>query len=76
MTDERTARLLLSEEIDDPTLQRIDENLRPMERGYLNRRRIQIQRDIVEAEKAGDENRMRELDREKTELSRMLSTLK
>ncbi|HJW92467.1 MAG TPA: DNA primase [Thermoanaerobaculia bacterium] len=70
------SELLLSEEIDDPTLQRIDENLRPMERGYLNRRRIQIQRDIVEAEKAGDENRMRELDREKTELSRMLSTLK
>jgi hypothetical protein len=70
------SELLLSEEIDDPTLQRIDENLRPMERGYLNRRRIQIQRDIVEAEKAGDEERMRELDREKTELSRMLSTLK
>ena len=70
------SELLLSEEIDDPTLQRIDENLRPMERGYLNRRRIQIQRDIVEAEKAGDEMRLRELDREKTELSRMLSTLK
>lgn len=70
------SELLLSEEIDDPTLQRIDENLRPMERGYLNRRRIQIQRDIVEAEKAGDMERLRELDREKTELSRMLSTLK
>ncbi len=70
------SELLLSEEIDDPTLQRIDENLRPMERGYLNRRRIQIQREIVEAEKAGDSERLRELDREKTELSRMLSTLK
>jgi DNA primase len=70
------SELLLSEEIDDPTLQRIDENLRPMERGYLNRRRIQIQRDIVEAEKAGDLDRVRELDREKLELSRMLSTLK
>jgi len=70
------SELLLSEEIDDPTLQRIDENLRPMERGYLNRRRIQIQRDIVEAEKAGDMERLRELDREKTDLSRMLSTLK
>ncbi|MGH7486274.1 MAG: toprim domain-containing protein, partial [bacterium] len=70
------SELLLSEEIDDPTLQRIDENLRPMERGYLNRRRIQIQRDIVEAEKAGDTGRLRELDREKTDLSRMLSTLK
>jgi len=70
------SELLLSEEIDDPTLQRIDENLRPMERGYLNRRRIQIQRDIVEAEKAGDLERLRELDREKTDLSRMLSALK
>ena len=70
------SELLLSEEIDDSTLQRIDENLRPMERGYLNRRRIQIQRDIVEAEKAGDMERLRELDREKTDLSRMLSALK
>ena len=37
------------------TLQRIDENLRPMERDYLDRRKQQIQREIVEAERNGDE---------------------
>jgi DNA primase len=70
------SELLLGEEIDDSTLQRIDENLRPMERGYLTRRRLQIQREIVEAEKEGNEERVRELDQEKVELSRMLNSLK
>jgi DNA primase len=70
------SELLLREDIDDSTLQRIDENLRPMERGYLTRRRLQIQREIIEAEKQGDLDRLRELDRQKVELSRMLSTLK
>jgi DNA primase len=70
------SELLLSEEIDDPSLQRIEENLRPMERGYIERRAVQIQRDIVEAEKAGDDERAFELIREKTALNRMLSTLK
>ena len=70
------SELLLSEEIDDPTLQRIEQNLRPMERGYLHRRSLQIQREFVEAEKVGDLERQRELDLEKSELRRMLSTLK
>jgi hypothetical protein len=70
------SELLLREDIDDSTLQRIDENLRPMERGYLTRRRLAIQREIIEAEKLGDMDRLRELDRQKVELSRMLSTLK
>src|SRR6185369_17553484 len=33
------SELLLSEEIDDSTLQRIDENLRPMEAGYYLRQK-------------------------------------
>ena len=67
------SELTLSEDIDDQTLQRLDENLRPMERHYLERRKLEIQRDIMEAEKAGDHSRVAELLAEKT---RMLSTLK
>lgn len=67
------SELTLSDDIDDQTLQRIDENLRPMERHYLERRKLEIQRDIMEAEKAGDHSRVAELLAEKT---RMLSTLK
>lgn len=67
------SELTLSDDIDDQTLLRIDENLRPMERHYLERRKLEIQRDIMEAEKAGDHSRVAELLAEK---SRMLSTLK
>ena len=70
------SELTLSEDIDDQTLQRIDENLRPMERHYLERRKLEIQREIMEAEKRGDVSRVAELDRDKLELSRMLNTLK
>jgi DNA primase len=70
------SELTLSDEIDDRALLRIDQNLRPLERGYLDRRKLQIQREIVEAEKAGDEDRVRSLFAEKMELDRMLSTLK
>src|SRR5438128_835561 len=70
------SELTLSDDIDDQTLQRIDENLRPMERHYLERRKLEIQREIMEAEKRGDVSRVAELDRDKLELSRMLNTLK
>ena len=70
------SELTLSDEVDEQTLQRIDENLRPMERNYLERRKLQIQRDITEAEKNGEAERVRELDREKLDVSRMLSKLK
>lgn len=70
------SELTLSEEVDDQTLQRFDENLRPMERNYLERRTLQIQRDITEAEKNGEAERVRELDREKLDVLRMLSKLK
>jgi DNA primase len=67
------SELTLSDDIDDQTLLRIDENLRPMERHYLERRKLEIQRDIMEAEKAGDHSRVAELLAEKT---RMLNPLK
>lgn len=70
------SELALSDDIDDRSLDRIDENLRPMERSYVDRRKLQIQRDIVEAEKAGDLRRVDQLSIEKMELSRILSTLK
>ena len=70
------SELSLSEDVDDATLLRIDQNLRPLERGYLERRKLQIQREITEAERAGDDERMRQLDAEKLQLSRMYSSLK
>jgi hypothetical protein len=47
-----------------------------MERNYLERRKLHIQREISEAEKSGDAERVRELDREKIDIARMLSNLK
>ncbi|MBV9496113.1 MAG: DNA primase [Acidobacteria bacterium] len=70
------SELALSDDIDDRSLDRIDENLRPMERSFVDRRKLQIQRDIVEAEKSGDLRRVDQLVAEKMELSRILSTLK
>ena len=67
------SELTLTEDIDEATLQRIDENLRPLERKYLERRKLQIQRDIVQAEKEGDDGRVAELLAEK---ARMSSSLK
>jgi DNA primase len=70
------SELSLSEDIDDQTLQRIDENLRPMERAYLERRNLEIQRDIAEAQRQGDANRADELVAEKMRISRMLNEAK
>ena len=50
------SELILSEDVDESTLQRIDENLRPLEKNYLERRKLQIQREIVEAEKSQADN--------------------
>jgi DNA primase len=68
------SELSLTEDIDDRSLQRIDENLLPMERTYLSRRMQQIQRQIMDA--GSDGERVAELDREKLQLSRMLHSLK
>jgi DNA primase len=70
------SELSLTEDIDDRTLERLDENLLPMERGSVERRKQQIQRDIVDAERNGDSERLDRLVTEKMELTRMLSSLK
>ena len=70
------SELSLTEDIDERTLERLDENLRPMERGYLDRRKQQIQREIVDAERNGDSSRVDDLVAQKMELTRMLSSLK
>lgn len=66
------SELTLRDDVDDQTLQRIDENLRPLERNYLERRKLQIQREIVEAERAGDHQRVEQLDAEKMRISSSL----
>jgi DNA primase len=70
------SELTLSEDVDEEILQRIDENLRPLERQYIQRRQVEIQREIVEAEKSGDAGRVDALFSEKQQLSRMSSELK
>jgi DNA primase len=70
------SELSLSEDIDDRALERLEENLLPMERGYIDRRKQQIQREIVDAEKNGDLARVDQLVMEKVELSRISNTLK
>ncbi len=70
------SELSLTEELDDPQLQRLDENLVPMERAYLDRRQIQLQRDFQEALRSGDEKRADQLAVEKNDLARMLRSLK
>jgi DNA primase len=70
------SELTLSEDVDEEILQRIDENLRPLERQFIQRRKLEIQRELVEAEKNGDAERVAELDLEKLKLSRMSSELK
>ncbi|MCU1349363.1 MAG: primase, partial [Acidobacteria bacterium] len=70
------SELALSDELDDRHLARIEENFQPMERSYLDRRRQQIQRDIVDAQKEGDLPLVEKLVVEKMELSRMLNALK
>lgn len=70
------SELSLTEDIDDRALERLDENLRPMERGFIDRRKQQIQREIVDAERNGDAQRLDQLVNEKMELTRILNTLK
>lgn len=70
------SELSLTEDIDDRTLERLDENLRPMERGYLERRSVVLSREIAEAGKRGENARADELLAEQTQIRRMLQSLK
>jgi DNA primase len=67
------SEVTLSEDLDDGSLNRLDEVLIPMQKGFLERRTKLIQRELSEAEKAGDDERVGQLLAEK---NRMLSTLK
>lgn len=68
------SELSLSEDIDDGALQRLDENLLPLERGYLSRRVQQIQREI--ADNSTDADRVEQLMTEQLQVKRMLLSLK
>jgi hypothetical protein len=68
------SELSLTEEVDD--VGRLEESLQPLERRYIDNRLLQIQRDIHDAEKRGDDNSVRNLFVEKQALTRMLNTMK
>jgi len=70
------SELTLTDDLDDGILARLDELLTPLHRGFVERRQRQIQQEIEEALRNGDDDRVRRLDAEKLELSRMSSTLK
>ena len=70
------SELTLRDDLDDRTIDNLDENLRPMEKRWVDRRKQEIQRDIMEAERLGDLRRVDQLVAEKMELSRMSSTMK
>ena len=70
------SEVTLTEELEDAPLARLDEVLIPMQKAYIERRKREIQQDIEEAVRNGDEDRVRKLDGEKLELSRMSSALK
>ncbi len=70
------SELSLTEDIDDAVLGRLEQILLPLERRYIDRRLLEIQRDINDAHKRGDENRVEHLWSEKQTLTRMLNTVK
>lgn len=67
------SEVTLTEDLDDGSLSRLDEVLVPMLKSYLERRTNDLQRELSEAQKAGDDARVSQLLAEK---NRMLSTLK
>ena len=67
------SEVTLTEDLDDGSLSRLDEVLVPMQKSYLERRTKDLQRELSEAQKAGDANRLAQLE---AEWNRMLSTLK
>jgi DNA primase len=70
------SELVLGDLFEPGFFERVEQALRPLERNYFERRKLQIQRDIAEAIREGNDERVRELDREKLEIARMSSQLK
>jgi DNA primase len=70
------SEVTLTEDLEEAAIARLDEVLIPMRKGYLERRTKEIQRELVEAERSADEDRVARLWVERRDLLRMLSTLK
>jgi len=70
------SEVTLTEDLDEAALARLNEVLIPMQKGYIERRTQEIQRELVEAERSADEDRVGRLWIERRDLLRMLSKLK
>ena len=70
------SEVTLTDDLDESAIARLDEVLIPMQKAFIERRKREIQREIEDAVRAGDQDRERVLDAEKLELSRMSNTLK
>src|SRR5438128_5890983 len=70
------SEVTLTEDPEDAALARLDEVLIPMQKAYIERRLREIQREIEEAGRGGEQDRQERLQTEKHDLSRMLNTLK
>ena len=70
------SELSLTDEFEDAVLGRLEESLQPLERRYIDHRLLEIQRDIQDAAKRGDESVVDSLSSEKLTLRRMLNTMK
>ena len=70
------SEVTLSDDLDDAAIARIDEILIPMRKSFVDRRSRDIQRELVEADQVGDQERHERLMKEKLDLQRMSSALK
>ena len=70
------SEVTLTDDLDESAVARLDEVLIPMQKGYIERRTQEIQRELVEAERSADDDRVNRLYSERRDLLRMLSTLK
>src|SRR5712691_3428810 len=70
------SEVTLTEDLDEAAVARLNEVLIPMQKGYIERRTQEIQRELVEAERSADEDRVARLWIERRDLLRMLSKLK
>ena len=70
------SEVTLTDDVDESAVARLDEVLIPMQKGYVERRTQEIQRELVEAERSADDDRVNRLYSERRDLLRMLSTLK
>ena len=70
------SEVTLTDDLDEAAIARLDEVLIPMKKAYIERRKREIQREIEDAVRLGDQDRERKLDAEKLDLSRMSNTLK